>query len=39
MAIWALITVSWYRGSQTLMRFNKMNDYTSITIRETCKMS
>lgn len=39
MAIWALITVSWDRGSQTLMRFNKMNDYTSITIRETCKMS
>lgn len=39
MAIWALITASWDRGSQTLMRFNKMNDYTSITIRETCKMS
>lgn len=39
MAIWALITASWDRGSQTLMRFNKMNDYTAITIRETCKMS
>lgn len=38
MAIWALITVSWDRSSQTLMRFNKTNDYTSITIRETFKM-